>query len=389
MKFSMGIFDKDEFVSTSFFIGDLTGSDATDFYVYEWFIKSTGEVFYVGKGRGNRYKAFHERAYEAEKIRKTHDTDIRFVDTNLTEEKALILETKEMLRILNNTTDRLTNRVIPFDAKRGNGYEISPKTPSLKFENAPYFYASEIQEHYFSMKPRPFDKVELSDLKNIVFIMESRKEINEVVYGGESEKYFTETKALLLGDSSKILKSQYAKSVTAWVYVGDDYLTNYEIDQKKLLERIGRQVPCYHLIDVWHFLKKAYGDAVVVSSEEVTINPLHNRVPLESIKNLKDSSKGYKEGYCYWDSGESERKAGNFEKAIELYDLARFNGYDAPVLYKSYMQVFKKVKDYDNEIAIIDEYMERLNLMGYKIDEGRLLELKQKKEIALKKKLKI
>lgn len=26
------------------------------FYVYEWFIKSTGEIFYVGKGTGRRYK---------------------------------------------------------------------------------------------------------------------------------------------------------------------------------------------------------------------------------------------------------------------------------------------------------------------------------------------
>lgn len=34
-----------------------------DYYVYEWFIKETGEVFYVGKGRGNRYKEYHKYAY--------------------------------------------------------------------------------------------------------------------------------------------------------------------------------------------------------------------------------------------------------------------------------------------------------------------------------------
>ena len=26
------------------------------FYVYEWFIKESGKVFYVGKGHKNRYK---------------------------------------------------------------------------------------------------------------------------------------------------------------------------------------------------------------------------------------------------------------------------------------------------------------------------------------------
>src|SRR5690606_16567065 len=69
-------------------VGVSTDSTASDFYVYEWFIKDTGEIFYVGKGRGNRYKTFHERAYEAEKIRKMYDTASRFIGTGLTEEQA-------------------------------------------------------------------------------------------------------------------------------------------------------------------------------------------------------------------------------------------------------------------------------------------------------------
>ncbi|WP_158582957.1 hypothetical protein [Lysinibacillus yapensis] len=27
------------------------------FYVYEWFICKTGDIFYVGKGKGDRYKS--------------------------------------------------------------------------------------------------------------------------------------------------------------------------------------------------------------------------------------------------------------------------------------------------------------------------------------------
>ncbi|WP_342718334.1 hypothetical protein AAG068_04655 [Bacillus paramycoides] len=65
-------------------VGVSTGSTANDFYVYEWFIKGTGEIFYVGKGRGNRYKEYHTRAYEAEKIRERYETDSRFVATGLT-----------------------------------------------------------------------------------------------------------------------------------------------------------------------------------------------------------------------------------------------------------------------------------------------------------------
>ena len=124
-------------------VGVSTGSTATDFYVYEWFIKDTGEIFYVGKGRGDRYKVMHERAYEAEKIRKMYDTDVRFVGTGLTEEQAIELESKEITRILNETNYRLTNRIIPFFTKRDNGYNRSPKTTEIQFETAPYLYASD------------------------------------------------------------------------------------------------------------------------------------------------------------------------------------------------------------------------------------------------------
>src|SRR5690625_6265206 len=45
-------------------VGVLTGNTSTDFYVYEWFIKDTGEIFYVGMGRNDRYKDFHGRRSE-------------------------------------------------------------------------------------------------------------------------------------------------------------------------------------------------------------------------------------------------------------------------------------------------------------------------------------
>lgn len=369
-------------------VGSSTGSRATDFYVYEWFIKDTGEIFYVGKGRGNRYKAFHERAYEAEKIRKTYDTDTRFVGTNLTEDEALKLETEEMLRILNETNDRLTNRITPLFSKRGNGYERSPNTPELKFETAPHLYASEIDDHYFGIKSRPFDKVEYENLKSVVFITRNMRDETDIIYSGNPDKYLSETKALLSKNGSKILKSQYAKSATAWIFIGDDYLTNYEIDQKNALERIGRNIPTYHLIDVWKFLKEKFGDVDTISTEEILINPIHNRVPLKEIRNLNNWDKGFDEGKPYWDKGEEERKAGNFKEAIELFDLARYNGYNAPALYSSYTMVYRKLKDYDNEIAIIDEAIERLRTEKVNVNEIRLIELNERRAKAVELKQK-
>lgn len=369
-------------------VGSSTGSRATDFYVYEWFIKDTGEIFYVGKGRGNRYKVFHERAYEAEKIRKTYDTDTRLVGTNLTEDEALKLETEEMLRILNETNDRLTNRITPLFSKRGNGYERSPNTPELKFETAPHLYASEIDDHYFGIKSRPFDKVEYENLKTVVFITRNMRDETVIIYSGNPDKYLSETKALLSKHGSKILKSQYAKSATAWIFIGDDYLTNLEIDQKNALERIGRNIPTYHLIDVWKFLKEKFGDVDTISTEEILINPIHNRVPLKEIRNLNNWDKGFDEGKPYWDKGEEERKASNFKEAIELFDLARYNGYNAPALYRSYTMVYRKLKDYDNEIAIIDEAIERLCTEKVNVNEIRLIELNERRAKAVELKQK-
>lgn len=370
-------------------VGVSTGSTATDFYVYEWFIKNTGEIFYVGKGRGDRYKTFHERAYEAEKIRKMYDTDSRFVGTGLTEEKAIELESKEMTRILNETNDRLTNRIIPLLTKRGNGYDRSPYTPELQFETAPCFYACEIDEHYFEIKPRSFDEVNYENLKAVVFITRNiRDEIN-IIYGGNLDKYQSETISLLSTNGNKVLKSKYAKSVTAWIYIGEDDVMNYEIDQKQALEKLGRNIPTYHLIDVWKYLKEKFGEVETASTDKILINPIHNRVPLKEIKNLHDWDKGYDEGMLYWEKGDKERKAGNLEQAIELFDLARYNGYDAPVLYTSYAMTYRKLKDYDNEIAIIDEAIERTQLEKRNANEIRIMELKERraKAIALKQKL--
>lgn len=359
-------------------VGVSTGSTVTDFYVYEWFIKNSDEIFYVGKGRGNRYKAFHERAYEAEKIRKMYDTDIRFVGIGLTEEQALELETQEMARVLNETKDRLTNRIIPLFAKRGNGYDRSPNTPALTFERAPYFYANEIEEHYFGIGPRPFDEVNYEHLKAVVFITRNMRNELDIIYGGNPDQYINEAEILLSSDGKKILKNKFAKSVTAWIYIGDDYVSNFESDQERALERLGRDVPVYHLLDVWKLLREKFGSVDIDPIEEIPISPTHTRVSLDNIKNLHDWERGFDEGFSYWEVGEKERKGGGFGRAIELFDIARYNGYNAPSLYKSYAMTYRKLKDYDNEIAILNEAVKRFKSMEFKERREKALELKQK-----------
>lgn len=96
-----------------------------------------------------------------------------------------------------------------------------------------------------------------------------------------------------------------------------------------------------------------------VEETDIVIHAENNRCPLEQIRNLNNPTRGHIEGFPLWEEGEILRKSGFISEAIEKYDQAREHGYDAPALYISYARAYRKLKDYDNEIAIIDEYIAR------------------------------
>lgn len=108
-----------------------------------------------------------------------------------------------------------------------------------------------------------------------------------------------------------------------------------------------------------------------ITRESVEINPKHTRVPLSLIKNLGDSDKGYKQGSPYYYAGEELRKAGDLVEAIRLFDQARYHGYDAPALYEAYVKAYRQMKDYENEIELCEEGMERLDSERAGILEAR------------------
>ncbi|MGN0356735.1 MAG: exonuclease domain-containing protein [Blautia sp.] len=129
-----------------------------------------------------------------------------------------------------------------------------------------------------------------------------------------------------------------------------------------------------------------------ISREDITIQPIHNRVPLSGIRNKNNWEKGYDEGYPFWEKGDNLRKEGNVEDAIKLFDQARYNGYDAPVLYDSYAMAYHKLKDYANEIDILDEGIVRerkngINVSRLEARRDKAIQLLYKQQEAEKKKL--
>ncbi len=77
-------------------------------------------------------------------------------------------------------------------------------------------------------------------------------------------------------------------------------------------------------------------------------------------KNKDDWDVGYEKGYPLWQKGEAERKAGNYVKALALYNRARDEGYLAPALYNSYAMTYRKLKDVDSEIMVLEEGIRRM-----------------------------
>lgn len=68
------------------------------FYVYEWYIVNTGEIIYVGKGSGRRYKVRKHNAFFNEFI-KRYDCESRIVKKFETEKEAFEYEFDRVLEL--------------------------------------------------------------------------------------------------------------------------------------------------------------------------------------------------------------------------------------------------------------------------------------------------
>ena len=97
-----------------------------------------------------------------------------------------------------------------------------------------------------------------------------------------------------------------------------------------------------------------------IRREDVVIEARHTRVPLEETLNGTNINKGFEQGAPYLAVANQERQAGNCEFALMLLDKARYYGYPYTDLYLSYGKLYRKMRDYANEIVILDEGIERV-----------------------------
>lgn len=94
------------------------------YYVYIWYITETNEVFYVGKGKGRRYKQVSGRNKFFTDMYTSHNCSVKKIYEDLTESEAFQKEQETIKWYKENTNFRLTNQT---DGGEGSTGWVAPE----------------------------------------------------------------------------------------------------------------------------------------------------------------------------------------------------------------------------------------------------------------------
>ena len=133
------------------------------FYVYEWFIEETLEVFYVGKGTGNRRFELHNRSKYFQSIYNKYKCHVRLVAQSLTNEESCDLERERIaeLKLIGQAKCNFTLGGTGFSEgtlnpihKRVNSKSYINPFSVMKFEGS--------KNHFFNKKHSDKTKLKIS-----------------------------------------------------------------------------------------------------------------------------------------------------------------------------------------------------------------------------------
>lgn len=92
----MSIFDKLKSVFSSEEKETNSQAHKNDWYVFEWSVKDTGEIFYVGYGYGDDSKSFGFETYHGERIKEKLDVECKIIKDNLEEDRSTWFATRRI-----------------------------------------------------------------------------------------------------------------------------------------------------------------------------------------------------------------------------------------------------------------------------------------------------
>lgn len=118
------------------------------YYVYEWFIIETGEVFYVGKGSKNRVTSMKDRNKYFKDIRNKYECDYRILKYFSDEEEAYDYELKRGLELKSIGQARACYML--GNAKRYIDFSVKQKTKKTNFKKGhkPANYGKKMSDEF-------------------------------------------------------------------------------------------------------------------------------------------------------------------------------------------------------------------------------------------------
>lgn len=138
------------------------------FYVYEWFTKDTGKVFYVGKGSDRRYRHIlsdmkHPRGKWYKELQDSFGIDYRFLVKDLTSREAEIYEICMMI-------ERTDQGEVLLQSANNPGFESWPSLDTMRKTCSSRKFTPEVVVNpyycrYFGIDPPDYDPVDLSRLR--------------------------------------------------------------------------------------------------------------------------------------------------------------------------------------------------------------------------------
>lgn len=149
------------------------------YYVYIWYIVDTDEVFYVGKGKGKRYKDTSHRNKFFKDMYTSHNCAVRKIYDNLTESEAFQKEQETIKWYRNNTKFRLTNQT---DGGEGSSGWAPPTAFKIKQSK---IHKAQWQDATFRKKMLAIRNNENGPYKS----QEFRTKISQLVQGEHNPNY--------------------------------------------------------------------------------------------------------------------------------------------------------------------------------------------------------
>lgn len=223
-----------------------------NYYVYEWFIKETQEVFYVGMGFGD--SVIRDKNDLFMSVKNKYLSDYRFMIQNVTRDAAV--EMRDIVIKANLSAGYvLTNIDVPMGytgARSSSALKTSYGARIFKYLETPEIAGNVVEDHYGLLDSNEFyDEVNLESLKKTVVPNYSIAGVTDLYFKdgyGNSENLLEDLKSEIQKlTGGKIYKS-IAKSADSIIFANDPFPSRV-----KELHDKGYKV--FHMVDVIKFLK--------------------------------------------------------------------------------------------------------------------------------------